>query len=122
MSGAEFEVVRNSRDAGGSKVSVLKLQGQLDAETFPRLQGELEQVVDSAAQPKVVLDCTDLEYISSAGLGVLSKMTKEFRDKEGDLRLAALPEKINSVVSLLGFDQVIKVFPQADDAVQSFGE
>ena len=120
MSGAEFEVVRTSRDAGKAKVSVLALRGQLDAETFPGLQGELEEVLDGAAEPKVVLDCSDLEYISSAGLGVLSKMTKEFRDKSGDLRLCSLPEKIASVVSLLGFDQVIQVFPHSDDAVQSF--
>ena len=120
MSGPQFEVVRTTRDAGKVKVSVLALHGQLDAETFPGLQGELEEVLDGSGAPKVVLDCADLEYISSAGLGVLSKMTKEFRDKQGDLRLAALPEKIASVVSLLGFDQVIKVFAHTDDAVRSY--
>lgn len=120
MSGVSFEVVRTSREVGGAPVVVLELRGQLDAETFPRLQSELEDVVDQGSSPRVILDCSPLEYISSAGLGVLSKMTKEFRDHGGDLRLARLPEKIRSVVSLLGFDQVIQVFPELDPALQSF--
>ena len=38
----------------------------------------------------------------------------------GDLRLAALPAKIQSIVDLLGFSQVIKVLPTTDEAVRSF--
>ena len=112
---AEFEISR--RDRGG--VTVLQLKGQLDAHTFPSLQRELEELV-AAEDAQVVLDCADLDYISSAGLGVLKKMTREFRGLDGDLRLAALTPKINSVVTLLGFDQVLRVFPDSDQAVESY--
>ena len=118
---SDFEIVKANRETGGRKIEVLSLKGQLDAHTFPSLQKELEGLAD-ADEPRVVLDCKDLEYISSAGLGVLKKMTREFRERSGDIRLASLPPKINNVVSLLGFDQVIQVFSGLTDAVDSYRE
>lgn len=119
---SEFEVDRSNEEVGGRPISVLHLKGQLDAHTFATLQDELSGVSSEEPAPRVVLDCADLEYVSSAGLGVLKKMTREFRDREGDLRLAALPPKIASVMSLLGFDRVIKVFTDRKKAVESFDE
>ena len=105
--------------AAHGNVDVLRLAGQLDAHSFPKLQEALEGL-GAEERAQVVLDCGNLEYISSAGLGVLKKMSREFRDKKGDIRLAALTPKIKNVVDLLGFSQVIKVFPAPDEAVSSF--
>jgi anti-sigma B factor antagonist len=116
---SDLEIVRAAKEAGGKSVQVLNLTGQLDAHTFSALQKELEELGD-AADPRVVLNCQDLEYVSSAGLGVLKKMSREFRDKAGDIRLASLPPKISNVVNLLGFNQVIQVFGSLDEAVDSF--
>ena len=119
---SEFEVDRASEEVAGRTVSVLRLKGQLDAHTFSGLQRELEALSTEPDAPRVVLDCSQLEYVSSAGLGVLKKTTREFRDRQGDLRLAALTPKIASVMSLLGFDKVIRVFGDRAGAVESFGE
>lgn len=116
----EFSVGESAREAGGLEVLVLELRGELDAHTFPTLQDHLNDVLDRGRSPRAVLDCTRLEYISSAGLGVLKKMTNEFRHAEGDLRLAALSKKILSVMSLLGFTQFIRTFDTVDEAVSSF--
>jgi len=112
---SELEITRSNK----SDIEVLSLKGQLDAHTFSSLQKELEEV-GGGDKPKVVLDCQSLEYISSAGLGVLKKMSRDFRGRDGDIRLAALPPKINNVVSLLGFNQVLQVFDGLDAAVDSF--
>jgi anti-anti-sigma factor len=117
---SEFEISAQVKEAGGLHVQVLSLKGQLDAHTFPQLQKELEGLVDND-DARIVLDCESLDYISSAGLGVLKKMTREFRGKEGDIRLSALPPKIDNVVNLLGFSQVIKVFKGTDEAIASYG-
>ncbi|MCO5172216.1 MAG: STAS domain-containing protein [Planctomycetes bacterium] len=115
----DFKIDQSTRDASGRSVRVLNLKGQLDAHTFPDLQRELEALV-SGDTPRVVLDCSSLDYISSAGLGVLKKMTREFRGKQGDIRLAQLPPKIDNVVSLLGFSQVLRTFKGLDEAVKSY--
>lgn len=112
---SDFEIAQERQD----DVEVLHLKGQLDAHSFPQLQDTLERI-DAANPPRVVLDCSGLEYVSSAGLGVLKKMSREFRQREGDLRLSTLQPKIANVIDLLGFSAVIKVFPSKDDAVDSF--
>lgn len=115
---SDFSIARASQRAGDAEVMVLELVGQLDAHTFKTLQGELDAL--EAEPARVVLDCGRLEYVSSAGLGVLKKMSRQFREGGGDIRLAALPAKIKNVISLLGFDQVIQVFPDRAAAVQSY--
>ena len=100
---------------------MLSLKGQLDAYTFPILQRSLEDL-RSQGTSRVVLDGSALDYISSAGLGVLKKMSREFRAEGGDLRMAALTEKINKIMNLLGFSQVIQVFGTNEEASASFAE
>jgi anti-anti-sigma factor len=118
---ADFEISYSQREASGKRppVKVVKVKGQLDAHTFPTLQQKLE-VLLREKDPRLVLDCQNLEYISSAGLGVLKKMVREFRGKGGDIRLAALSDKIDNVMNLLGFSQVIRVFDGLDEAVESY--
>lgn len=118
---AQFSVEHSQHVVAGREVVVLALQGQLAAETYMELQTALEAIgAEAPAEPRVVLDCAGLDYVSSAGLGVLSKTTKEFRERQGDLRLAAMREQIFSIVKLLGFDQVIKCFAGVDEAIASF--
>jgi anti-anti-sigma factor len=117
----DFQIHSSQRDAGppGTKVKVVNVKGQLDAHTFLTLQKELETTL-TADDPRLVLDCDGLDYISSAGLGVLKKMVREFRGKGGDIRLARVSDKIDNVMKLLGFSKVIKVFGGLDEAVSSY--
>ena len=118
---ADFQIQSSQRDAGGgtTRVKVVNVKGQLDAHTFLTLQKELETTL-TANDPRLVLDCDGLDYISSAGLGVLKKMVREFRGKGGDIRLARVSDKIDNVMKLLGFSKVFKVFGGIDEAVSSY--
>jgi anti-anti-sigma factor len=61
----------------------------------------------------VTLDCTQLEYISSAGLGVLLKTQKRLLGAAGGLRLAGLKPHIKDVFVYSGFDQLFEIDPAA---------
>src|SRR5437762_2186277 len=101
-----FSLNESKKERAGKSVRVLSVQGELDAHTFPRLQEKLEQAIGEA-EKAIVIDCGRLDYISSAGLGVLKRMVKEIRTTGGDIRLAALSEKIHNIVNLLGFSKII---------------
>jgi anti-anti-sigma factor len=114
-----FSLSDGRRERAGRTVRVVRIEGDLDAHTFPQLQDRLERALADGDRA-IVLDCQGLAYISSAGLGVLKKMVKEVRTTGGDIRVAALSEKIQNIVNLLGFSKIIQVFATVDEAVESF--
>ena len=61
-----------------------------------------------------------LEYTSSAGLRVLLSTLKEARQRGGDLRLAAVQERVRRVLDLSGFTSILKCYPDVDAAVASY--
>ena len=106
--------------AGESRATVIELAGQLDAHTALEFERFLERIVREEGKRNLVLDFHGLEYISSAGLGVLMGLIEEVRAAGGDMKLAALPEKIFHVLDLLGFPIVFQIFPTVGEAEQAF--
>ncbi|HEU0277366.1 MAG TPA: STAS domain-containing protein [Rhodanobacteraceae bacterium] len=87
---------------------VVALKGRLDAAECPRAQQFLDTVHDPA-----MLDFSGLEYISSAGLGLLLALHKRLLAKGGGLRLINVNKYICDVFRFSGFDRVFKVEPAA---------
>jgi anti-sigma B factor antagonist len=101
-------------------ISVIALSGQLDAHTAPEFERFLEQEVRNENKHKLILDFSALEYISSAGLGVLMGFIEEVRSDGGDMKFACVPEKIYHVLDLLGFPVVFTIAPTVDEAAVAF--
>ncbi len=100
-------------------VVVISVSGSMDALTAPVLSDYISQQVN-AGKPKLVLDMTNLEYTSSAGLRVLLGGVKEARQHTGDLRLAGLRPNVRKVLDMSGFTSILKTFPDGAAAVQSY--
>jgi anti-anti-sigma factor len=82
------------------------LAGRLDAAQCATAQSFLDRV-----QGPVTLDCTRLEYISSAGLGVLLKTQKRLLASQGKLRLAGVNRHLQDIFQYSGFDQIFEIEP-----------
>jgi anti-sigma B factor antagonist len=91
-------------DFGGDDVVVIA--GRLDAAQCAAAQSFLDKV-----QGKVTLDCSKLEYISSAGLGVLLKTQKRLMGSAGKLRLAGVNSHLRDIFVYSGFDQIFEIEP-----------
>jgi anti-sigma B factor antagonist len=111
----DFHIEKESR----GPVLLIRLGGSLDMYSFPRLESQLNSFFRQG-QYSVVLDCRNLDYIGSAGLGSLIALTKEAREHNGDIRLVNLPERIYKIIELLGFTKVLQVFESEDAALDSF--
>jgi anti-anti-sigma factor len=105
--------------AGELQVHVLDLGGSLDGHTFHDFDGYLASVIDAQCS-RIVLNCEKLEYISSAGIGVLAGAAKRCRDSKGDLRMCNVTEKVKKIVSLVGLHAMLKVYDNEKDAITSF--
>ena len=82
------------------------IAGRLDAAQCAAAQTFLDRV-----QGPVTVDCTRLEYISSAGLGVLLKTQKRLMASSGKLRLAGVNRHLQDVFQYSGFDQIFEIQP-----------
>jgi anti-sigma B factor antagonist len=82
------------------------ITGRLDAAQCPAAQSFLDQV-----QGTVTLDCSGLEYISSAGLGVLLKTQKRLLASAGKLRLTGVNRHLQDIFLYSGFDQIFEIEP-----------
>jgi anti-sigma B factor antagonist len=82
------------------------LSGRLDAAEAPAAQSFLDRV-----EGVVTLDCDRLDYISSAGLGVLLKTQKRLLASNGKLRLAGLKPHLHDIFTYSGFDQLFEIEP-----------
>ena len=80
------------------------LNGRLDAAQAPAAQTYLDQI-----QGAVTLDCGQLEYISSAGLGVLLKTQKRLLAGGGKLRLVRLKPHLRDIFTYSGFGQLFEI-------------
>jgi anti-sigma B factor antagonist len=82
------------------------IAGRLDASQCAAAQSFLDRV-----QGPVTMDCSRLEYISSAGLGVLLKTQKRLMASSGKLRLAGVNRHLQDVFQYSGFDQIFEIEP-----------
>lgn len=116
----ETRFTATESSAHDADVTIIELGGQLDAHTSQEFERFLEETVRDEGKQKLVLDFHGLEYISSAGLGVLMGLIEEVRAAGGDMKLAALPDKIYHVLDLLGFPIVFQIFPTVAEAEKAF--
>jgi len=100
-------------------VSVLELKGYLDAHTAPKLEDAIQNLITSKRY-NIVVNCKDLSYISSAGLGVFMAFIEDVRTNKGDIKLSNMSPKVYNVFDLLGFPLLYDIVKEEHEAVQRF--
>ena len=108
---------RLSQETRGA-VTVVQVAGSLDMETYPRLE-DLLTAQFQQPHATVLLDCKNLQYIGSIGLGGLIKFTNQSRAQGGNLKLVNVPERVYKIIASLGFTRVLQVDPPEDEALAS---
>lgn len=96
---------------------VLRFKGELDASSSVYADNALEEAIDLASG-FVLIDCSDLVYISSAGLGVLLAAFQACNLKGLELIMVNMQPKIRNVFEILGLDKLIKSAKSVEDARQ----
>ncbi len=99
---------------------VIKVTGRIDSSTAPQF-GEKVNHIQGKGRYKLVIDMTNVDFISSSGLWVLVNAQKASkRYNRGEVVLACVPEKIYGAFELAGFVPFFKVFDNVTAAVGNF--
>ena len=97
----------------------ISLTGSFDALTADQVEKYVGARLDGGQQ-QVILDLSQVDFMSSAGIRVLLDMTKKGRGMGGDLRLAAAQPGVQRTLDLSGLVRVIKVYASLEEAVDSY--
>ena len=81
-------------------VPVVRIQGNLDTNTAPSAQSHIDALLADGAD-RLVVDCVELDYISSSGLRVLLATAKKLRKSRGRLRICNLNEMVEEVFEIV---------------------
>ncbi|MBL8169449.1 MAG: STAS domain-containing protein [Acidobacteria bacterium] len=100
-------------------VSVITLEGFVDAHTAPQFENAIQQAVD-AGRIRIVVNCEKLNYISSAGLGVFMSFIEEVRERGGDIKICGLVPKVKHTFEILGFQDIFEMLDDQPTAVRNF--
>ena len=131
-----------SRESGAVPVTVLRLEGELDGQNYQDLISKAKEVYSAGARD-LLLDLSDLTYVSSAGLVALHSVAllvrgEQLPDTESGwatframgrssdsgvqkhIKLLNPRAEVKSVLEMVGFDRVFEVHTDLDQAVKSF--
>lgn len=101
---------------GPSGVTVLRLNGYLDAHTYERLDQHIARLF-AEKRYKLVVDLSGVDYISSAGAGVFIGALTDSQEQKGSVVLLNPTANVREVLEMLGFNQIFKFATSLDDAL-----
>ncbi|MDO4731225.1 MAG: STAS domain-containing protein [Clostridia bacterium] len=84
----------------------LEIIGRLDTTTAPELETEIDQSLDNVSS--LILDCGNLDYMSSAGLRVILKAQKIMNVK-GEMKLINVSDIIMEIFDITGFSDILTI-------------
>lgn len=100
-------------------VYVFKLVGRLDSNTSPGFEEKVSMAIQNDSK-NMVMDFESLDYISSAGLRVILKTTKDLKRIDGKIVLCSMQDYVREVFEISGFDALLPIVPTMDDALSAF--
>ena len=92
----------------------------LDEANIDGIGKTLAHLVGERANPKVLLDFSTVDHLSSAALGMLINANKKILELNGQLRLSNIRPQIMEVFEITRLDRLFKILPTRAEALVSF--
>lgn len=88
--------------------TIIRIEGELDTTATTEQAADLQQILDCAAD-NMLIDCSELEYISSAGLRFFMQLKRESEAKGGSVRIEHLNEDVADIFRMSGFQNIFHI-------------
>ena len=100
------------------KALIISVSGRMDAVTASDFENALTEFLDQG-NSALVIDFSDLDYISSAGLRSILASAKKLKGMNGTLSLACLKEVVREVFDISGFSAIIPIYDSVETALEA---
>jgi anti-anti-sigma factor len=100
-------------------VLVVELSGRLDSHSVGDV-GDRIVAIGTGDAKRVVLHLGGLDYVSSAGLRVVLRLSRLLQSHGGELRISDAQPMVAQVLDTAGFDSLLRIHPAESDALAAF--
>ncbi|MFJ9655890.1 STAS domain-containing protein [Streptomyces microflavus] len=97
-------------------LAVIALSGEFDVATAPAVRAHALDLIANG-HPHLVADLAGVTFCDSSGLGTLIGIWRCAKDASGSLTLAAIPERLDRLLSITGMDTVLPAHPSTQTAL-----
>jgi anti-anti-sigma factor len=106
-------------ETSNPKCLVLEIKGRLDTTNYSILEKRLMELIDGGTH-KIIVDCRDMDYVSSSGLRILLMALKKISLVKGRFVLCGLQENIREIFEISGFTTIFEIHPDLVSAEKTF--
>ena len=117
---AEETRLRITEQDGVTRIEFLD-RNILDEASIQRIGEEITDIIDNSSDPKLLINFSQVDHMSSAALGTLITIHHKIRNRSGELRLANIDPQIQEVFSITKLDRIFTIHEDGDDAMKAFG-
>ena len=107
-----MDIVVSTKD----DLDIVAIVGRLDSETSSKLEDWANVFIDSPKN-NIIMDFTQLDYISSAGLRVVFNMSKVMKKFSYKFSICNAQDHVREVFEISGFDSFIPLYNSIDDGL-----
>jgi anti-sigma B factor antagonist len=109
----------NIRSRSVDGVSVIYPRGHLDAHNVARFEKEIVKSIRDN-NIRIIINGKELNYITSAGMGIIMGYIDEVREKGGDIKLCSLNDRVYETFELVGFTEIYDFVTDEQSAIDRF--
>ena len=102
-------------------VLIMSADGGLNADTAADFVNQLEDLIDYGVK-KMIIDCTNLTYISSYGIGVLVRLHNRMQKYGGHVKFASPPSVVLHALTLTRLSKLFEIYADVNQARLAFRE
>jgi len=95
---------------------VIHVTGRMDAVSSPDFEKAMDAWIEKG-ETTLVVDCSNLEYISSSGLRSILTVAKKLKTRKGRILLTSLTSVVKEVFEISGFSAIIPIYDSLEGAM-----
>ncbi len=103
-----------------NKIAIISLEGRLDILTSEELQKTLDSLIDEQHYHHIIIECSNLSFISSAGLRLFMLALKKLNKVGGKIAFCAFNANNRKIFDITGYDKFFVIYDSLDSAINAF--
>lgn len=100
--------------------AIVSLKGRLDVTISSEVEDELNHLIQRESIKHIILDLTEVEYMSSSGFRVAIAILRKLKDEDGSLKFCSLKPSVKRLFDVIELTSLFEIYDNEADAVASW--